>query len=201
MQDKLSPPSAADLFGLVQLFGGNEERVIAYLAQVYDLPPHAIQPTVHQWLEQLPAVPPPSRQRSAPPVLAPPVPHAAAAASSSSAINIMPIRTPPASAPAHGSADLVRAMRALDSRMNHSTRVGRQPARLSQQANFEALLPPSVPENAMFGYEPADQDAAAAYLQREALVHGRGKLEPTSGMARDAVASTWMTRAVAKPRF
>ena len=49
--------------------------------------------------------------------------------------------------------------------------------------------------------QAADHDAAAAYLQREALVHGRGKLEPTSGMARDAVASTWMTRAVAKPRF
>ena len=40
MQDKLSPPSAADLYGLVQLFGGNEERVVAYLAQVYDLPPN-----------------------------------------------------------------------------------------------------------------------------------------------------------------
>ena len=50
------------------------------------------------------------------------------------------------------------------------------------------------------GVKPED-DAAAAYVMRSALVHGQGRLEPTgagAGTKPGGVQSTWMTRA-AKP--
>ena len=224
-------PSLEDLYALRALCG-SEEGTIAHLARCFDIPAETCAPVVHEWLEALPPIPPPSRQRSAPPVLAPAA-HARIAAALASATGAdipspfaaasSSLRIPPGSAPpAPGSGPgVIAAMRALDARLNNSTRSSHQ----------HPGLPPSVPEDAPVSYMPesylkprasggkavADDGpgvsesetlaAYGAYVERRALVHGQSKhLAPTSfssnsGEGKDAVPSTWMTRGAPKLNF
>jgi hypothetical protein len=206
----LAQPSHEELFRLKALCGGNEESIVALLAKTYKLSPTAIAPTVRQWLAELPAAPPPSRQRSSPPVLATAPKGRTETRSSALAArppDVLPIRTPPASAPVLGSSDVVAAMRALDSRLNrqtvasNSTRV--LPDVKAQRAEFHTafrpMLPSTVPEEAEDeGGAGVDAALAATWRARQA----QSILEPSGiGMKRDPVRSTWMTRATPQVRF
>ena len=115
---------------------------------------------------------------------------------------------------------MIAAMRALDNRMNQSAvekqslKSGKAAPRADGAPAVRFLLPPTVPEHEPLatlqhqqprlnaGTELASSGdeamAAAAYQQRAALVHGVGRLEPSRLGKGDAVASTWMTRAVAR---
>jgi len=202
----LKAPSTEELLRLYKLCG-SEAQVTALLAKQHRLTPEALAPTVRKWLAALPEIPPPSRQRSAPPSLVAPAmstPFATSVAGAAARpAEVVPIRPPPASAPVRSSgADVIAAMRALDSRLNssalaqHSTKVTplapkSQRAVLESGLNFRPnLLPSSVPEHeeALDGVD----DEAAAYMARTAL---GARLEPKGmGGKRDPIASTWMTR-------
>ena len=201
----LKAPTPEKLFDLLMLCANNETQVIRLLARQYELPPDAIAPTVKNWLAELPSAPPPSRQRSAPPQLAGPsampfprVPDPRMPPT------VLPIKPPPASAPTQSAAkDVMAAMRAIDSRLNSSTRAD-DPRGPKHSSNRLALVPEHAPFQPLRGglkgddVDPArsDDDIAKAYVQMQQLVHGRGRLEPAKGGAHNAVASTWMTRAV-----
>ena len=213
MVPPLHAPSPEDLFGILRMCG-SEEQVVRFLARTYEVAPEIIAPTVRGWLKELPPVPPPSRQRSAPPLLEP-----AAAATASCVCGAQPanfgtgapdrlrIKTPPASAPIRGSAsEVVAAMRALDTRLNHSTRANgaarEPPGKRAQQLrlrNDATVLgvPASVPEDAVLaaGHDRADETQQAAYTAYMARAALGGRLEPSCGRGRDPVPSTWMTRA------
>lgn len=168
-------PSVEDLYGLYSLCG-SEHGVVTYLAKLYGLTPDEIAPTVHGWLESLPAVPPPSRQRSAPPVLNPALEARLAHANPRSTLlriqppDVMRIEVPQ-SAPcgqnlaAERGQKLVAAMRALESRMNNSTgaRAGPNARRAVPELHrpgFHVVGPsnkglPSVEEEAVVDYMPA----------------------------------------------
>lgn len=215
-------PTVEDLYGLRKLCG-DDDATVSYLSRLYNLPRDAIAPTVKSWLAELPHMPPPSRQRSAPPVVAPGIEACLRAAASSSAAgqpkqqtpaDVMRIDLPPPSAPVQGKdVNVAAAMRALDSRLNRSTH-RRQPIALpevpaSEPCRFLKLhgglgrVPEEVPieyiptghTRAVVARPGAHDGAAAAYLERAALLHGRGqRLEPRSGGKRDVLPSTWMTR-------
>ena len=205
-------PTPERLHQLLQMCAHNETQVIKLLARSYGLTPEEIAPTVKGWLEDLPAAAPPSRQRSAPGALtgassmAAPFPRVP---DQRMPPNVLPIKPPPASAPTRPAAkEVMAAMRAIDTRLNGSTRAdGRAPA--APKANRLALVPEHAPFQPLANMgsdngphdEPTDEDSMAkAYVQMQALVHGRGRIEPCTGGQRSAVASTWMTRAV-KNRF
>ena len=228
-------PAAEDLMGLYQLCG-SEEKVVEYLARLNGIPAETIAPIVRSWISGLPKLPVPSRQRSAPPVLNPPfasvaaavakaVSGAPAAARSSTQLppQVMKI-VPPSSAPARGSAGVVAAFRALDSRLNSTTRaqLSDGPRRAPQQPQKLQLVPEEMPvewngqRKWLNGGAPTEvlkpdvlggvgnqrgvgaplEDAALkAYLERNALVNGWGRLAPTGGGGRkEILPSTWMTR-------
>ena len=151
-------PPEEDLYGLYTLCGGDERLIIEHLAKVFERAPEDIAQTVRSWLADLPAVPPPSRQRSAPPMIAP-----STRLASSSRAYPLPKNVPPLSAPTT-SHDLVAAMRALDNRLNRSTRTGdvaAQPASSSLQVGepFHAPLQSAVAAGARLGLEPVPEGA------------------------------------------
>ena len=137
----IAVPTAADLHGLLKLCG-SEDATIAYLARVYGMPVDDIAPTFRAWIANLPPLPPPSRQRSAPPNMSAAAGAAAAAAAFFSStqrgtaaaatgvggVQVMQVVPPPPSAPAacggsgERSKELVFAMKALNSRLNVSSR-------------------------------------------------------------------------------
>lgn len=199
MNAQLQHPTPETLTKLRKLCG-NDAGVIALLAKQFGLPVEQVAPIVKAWLAELPPPPPPSRQRSAPPQLDGPAVHLCGAAAAMHPLQRAAAPPPPASAPVKSgsAASVLAAMRALDNRMNRHS-----------NPNAARGVPPTVPEDSLlFGVarqsekpeapRGVDEDfAAAAYLQREALVHGRGKLAPNGGGKGDAVRSTWMTRATA----
>lgn len=119
----IHPPTIEDLYGLLKLCG-SESGVVDYFSRWYQLPKDTIQPTILGWLAALPAVPPPSRMRSAPAMSGPRTAAAAPALTlrkPTAAVrgpDILPIKTPPASAPVHQSAQIVAAMRSVDARLS-----------------------------------------------------------------------------------
>ena len=220
----LRTPSSDDLLQLKKLCG-SDDLVVVHLARCYGVSVESIAPTVLRWLKDLPAVQPPSRQRSAPSVMAPTVMENALrrVVASARPPEILPVRTPPASAPVKGdSAALVAAMRRLDNRLNNNVNAtfgngrGAADAKQPQRATFHhglGLLP--VPEelivydnaaeerkhnllrNGPGGADaPKDDAAFAAYMERQAIVHGRGRLAPTAGNGgkHEILRADWMTR-------
>lgn len=228
----MKTPTPDELQRILKLCG-NEAGVIALMAKQYGLPAEAIAPTVRGWLAALPPLPPPSRQRSAPANLdahlnslvatrrgGKELPYPGALPTPPSAGSRPGV--PPASAPVQGrasTAEVVAAMRALDSRLN-SASVAKNALAVKPSTQQRAgagggilLLPPTVPEHvplALLDASPGfaapeikglDEDMeAAAYLQRAALVHGQGRLEPRAGGHGDVVRADWMTRKL-QPRF
>jgi hypothetical protein len=194
----LRTPSPEELFKLLRLVGGSHDQVVALLAKQYDLPPDVIAPTVLGWLEQLPEAPPPSRQRSAPPNLAPS--NVVHRFPSSKGPEILPIKTPPSTAPAVAArgnmTGLMAAMRAVDSRLNQSTQASFSHKAKASEAPMGAvggqqamrLMPPSVPEDAplvdmdfllrddVVGRKQTDDPALRAYMERYTIMHGSGVL-------------------------
>jgi len=229
----LRTPSSDDLHALKKLCG-SDDLVVVHLARCYGVPVETIAPTVLRWLKDLPPVQPPSRQRSAPSVMAPAVMESALrrVVASARPPEVMPVRTPPASAPVKGdSAALVAAMRRLDTRLNNNTQAtfghGKAAAaemKQPQRATFHhglGLLP--VPEelivydnaaeerkhnlvrngnltNGQGADAPKDDAAFAAYMERQAIVYGRGKLAPAGPTnigftgRKEILRADWMTR-------
>ena len=157
-------PSEEELFKLLKLCG-SEERVVIFLARTFGLAPEQIAPTVMSWLAELPEVPPPSRQRSAPPDLSPERYAAWSPGYTLAGIrrqanripDILPIRTPPPSAPVHGSGtELMASIRSIDRRLNRSTQAKGLQRNMAlhlvppQHVEFNPslrMLPASVPED------------------------------------------------------
>ena len=199
----LAAPSPDELHHLVRLCG-SEDRVIALLAKTYGLSAETIAPTVLEWIAALPPLVPPSRQRSAPPALAPSVAAPVVIAGRPRGPDILPIKTPPASAPVRSSAELTAAMKAINTRLNHTAQATNSERKSlanapSQRVELDArlkLLPPTVPEDApladpMLRYQEAqrqrsnmhhdraaDDAALAAYMERHTMLHGSGLLAP-----------------------
>ena len=207
------PPTEQELQRLLKLYG-QEDAVIAHYARQYNLDRGYIAATVRAWLKTLPGIAPPSRQRSAPADLLPE--REAAATGASQAIvkrpEVLLVKTPPASAPVFSSSsEAVKAMMALDNRLNQNLVVkggGRAGTyNCSQRLSLGQRLS-STPEEPV-SYMPmeykgpacsATDDAASRYLQRECALGNRigpsgldalgMKLEPNAAR----VSSTWMTR-------
>ena len=217
---RLPNPDPDDLYGLYKLCG-SEDAVVEHIAKACGVEPVQIRQQILACLAQLPEVPPPSRQRSAPPVVAPEQRVLAQTAANSNSLfrggstggpDVLRVRAPPQSAPATGSrGDIAAAMRALDSRLNQSSR-----ARFSHRAaevdmalpgppsaaaawagmpNSAAVGPvwlgmPGVPEES----EQADGDEAASrYLERSAIGAGIAAVQPDQRL-KEPLASSWMTR-------
>jgi hypothetical protein len=180
----LSCPTPEHLHSLLRMCG-SEQGVVNLLAKSYGLSPDAIDETVRQWLSDLPGIVPPSRQRSAPPIFCAKPPSALITMyppSASRGAEVLPIRTPPASAPVKSGAELVTAMRALNHRLNQRVST-RAPLSVlsSQRVSFEAGLarrevsvPDAVPEEGV----AANDQALADFMERAALM--RGGIAPTA---------------------
>lgn len=139
-------PSLDDLFGLRKLCG-SDIGVIEYLANWYDMEADAIAPTVQGWLANCPDVQPPSRQRSAPGALTVNAGMATRShlshaddpfkTTSSSFVaataalrhpraasirppEVLPIKTPPASAPVQSAPSIAAALSATNHRLSKS---------------------------------------------------------------------------------
>lgn len=177
---EIHAPTPEDLFGLLKLCGSGD-KVIAYLANLWEISPVTIGPTVKGWLNNLPEVPPPSRQRSAPPLLNP---AEAALRARLAAANVSHRQRgkmgppevmrvdPPPSAPVRSTReDVIAAMRGLDTRLNNSTQAKRynllhapsQPQRANLRVGFQA-----VPEDDVLNLAPA----AVHELHRQAGKYG-----------------------------
>ena len=104
-------------------------------------------------------MPPPSRQRSAPPDLMPtlPAPQGRRGFAVRRGPDILPVQSPPASAPVQNVANVMAAMRAIDSRLNGRTQATYSQRKtsmtpVSQQLTVDPtfhMLPSSVPEDAL----------------------------------------------------
>ena len=161
----------------------------------------SIAPVVMDWLSELPAIAPPSRMRSAPGHLAPssfdPINIAAEPINPlplgrPSQVQMLPIRTPPITAPV-GASNIAAAMRAIDGRLNkfsqakystnakHATDLrGDASQRIAFDAGefvrtstltghqFLRPVPEEVPETLLAGESPANI-AAAQERQKDAL--------------------------------
>lgn len=194
-------PSPDELQRLLKLTG-SEDAVVRMLARQWGLSPVVIATTVKGWLQNLPALPPPSRQRSAPGQLAPSSAFAAfpttIAVSAQRGPEILPIRTPPCTAPVGpNAANLMAQMRAVNSRLNHGTQasysqrkaapVTKPPMRVEFEQKF-SLLPPTVPED-----EPVDME----HMPHPLLLKGDiGRLEQSVGAAasEDAALRAYLER-------
>ena len=192
--------SPEELHRLLKLCG-SEKGVVDYLAKAYGLPSASIAPVVMDWLSELPAIAPPSRMRSAPGHLAPssfdPInlsaePIKPLPLGRPSQVQMLPIRTPPITAPV-GASNIAAAMRAIDGRLNkfsqakystnakHATDLrGDASQRIAFDAGefvrtstltghqFLRPVPEEVPETLLAGESPANI-AAAQERQKDAL--------------------------------
>jgi hypothetical protein len=195
--DVIQRPPEEDLYGLYVLCGGDEHQILEHLAKFFKRAPQDIAPTVRSWLADMPAIPPPSRQRSAPPKVAnqgvaPGVRLMASGPFSAP-------KAPPHSAPTTSN-DLVAAMRALDNRLNRSTRGDERGAEPASSRTPPALQP-AFGAGVLPGLQPVpeevaaveySEDAAARYVQRAT---GNERLAVAGVNVQDKLLrSTWMTR-------
>jgi len=222
---QIHAPTPDDLFGLLKLCG-SEKGVIDYLARLWNMEASTIAPTVRIWIKALPAVPPPSRQRSAPPLISPAVSafalaRAPAAQRAMRPPDVMRVEPPP-SAPVQSSREaVIAAMRGLDARLNQNAAgkyslLNAGPSIRGGGAQRVTINPLGrLPEHAQVDYTKGGLDlrpgeggtapeAADAYIARQAMVHGQGRLAPTgagAGTKRGETSSNWMTRAVKPVNF
>ena len=221
---RIHAPTPDDLFGLLKLCG-SDDKVIDYLARLWGMDSSSIAPTVRGWIKALPAVPPPSRQRSAPPLLSPAVTAYALARAPAATRAMRPpdvLRVePPPSAPVQSSREaVIMAMRGLDARLNQNAAakyslMNGGPSLRGGGAQRVVINPLGrLPEHALVDYSKGGLDlgeaggavpeAAEAYIARMAMVHGQGRLAPTSmgaGTKRGETSTSWMTRAVKPVKF
>ena len=198
-------PSEEELFKLLKLCG-SEEQVVIFLARTFGLAPQQIAPTVMSWLAALPAVPPPSRQRSAPPDLSPESYAALSPASfyrrqANRVPDILPIRTPPPSAPVHSGTELMASIRSIDWRLNRSSQakgLQRKALDLAPQQRVEfnptiRMLPASVPEDSRVDHPgpsiPGGQPPRAQ--QRDVVDIGK---KPTGAITNDEALAAYLQR-------
>lgn len=212
-----APVLSLDYIAHLRRLCGSELDVVAFVARRFGLPPEAIAHQVHAWLGCLPTIPPPSRQQSAPSLLSPAV-QRHHSCSTSHAPEMLPLKTPPASAPVHGGgllprsgsdSALVAAMRSLDTRLNASTRPtsrGRRAAGAHdepQRAEFGIdllsagmpALPPPVPEESALESAPHDE-ALHAFMERAKQRDARIVPMGAGTRERGSCRSSWMTRRV-----
>ena len=188
MPGRLVVPTPEELFRLLKLCG-SEALVAKHLAKVFDVPFEAVAPVVHEWVQNLPEVPPPSRQRSAPgaPEMLSGFQLTTRAQTRDqfagpSKPEMIKIREPPASAPVRPSSEeMMRTMARLDHRINHSllaanSTLYRKPLRTMERAEFRPALqlPPTVPEHAN-GEDESREAAIRKYLERSKVSLGHAQ--------------------------
>ena len=152
--------------------------------------------------------------------------NASAAFRASRPPEVVQIREPPPSAPVRSSRqDVINAMRGLDNRLNQNAKAKQDimnahyagPGVRGSGAQRLGINPLGrLPEHAKVDYAAAGMqlvsdgetgvapEAAEAYIARQAMVHGRGRLAPTSagaGTKSGETSATWMTRAVKPVKF